>query len=94
MEIKLQDLRRYAIEHRAEITLSGAGETCVVNILGQVRIPGENKLLNVDQLVHAATQFEFAVNGKRQKLGKKEMAAAITEMFRQKGVVVEEEEEE
>jgi hypothetical protein len=83
MTIKLQDLRRYAIERRAEIAVldSASGRKCVINVLGQVKIPGDDKDFNVEPVIESADQFEIKAGEKVQKLSRANLAGDLTAYF-------------
>ncbi|HKV41863.1 MAG TPA: hypothetical protein VJX67_21845 [Blastocatellia bacterium] len=91
MAIKLQDIRRYAIEQRAEIVITGAnGHVVSINNRGQAQIPDENKTgFRVDQVLSSATGFEIKESAKNQRLTPAEMAKAIGEFFKKKGAVAD-----
>jgi hypothetical protein len=87
MEPKLLDLRRYAIDNRAEVRLgdSGSGREALINTRGQVKIQGEDKAFIIDDLIAAADWFEVAGQGKPRRLSRGEMAATVAEQFKQRG---------
>lgn len=61
MQIRLLDLRKLAIDRRAEITFkdSQTGRTCKVITNGQIRIPHEGGPIpfTVEEVIEAADQF-------------------------------------
>jgi hypothetical protein len=83
MSIKLQDLRRYAIERRTEIAVldSVSGRRCVINILGQVKIPGDDKDFNIEPVIESADQFEIKTGEKVQRLSRDNLAGDLTTYF-------------
>jgi hypothetical protein len=87
MSLKLQDLRKYAIDNRVEIALndSSSGHRCAVNILGQVRILDDDKDLRFDDVFAAADSFEMTVAGKPRRFTRDEMAQTIADAFKQRG---------
>ena len=62
-EILPNDLRRFAIQTRTEITyrVRDGGQTCVVNTQGLIKIPGLSGLppYNVEEVLAQADQFEL-----------------------------------
>jgi hypothetical protein len=87
MSLKLQDLRKYAIDNRVEIAIgdSRSAHRCAINILGQVRVLGDDKDLAFDDVFAAADSFEITVGGKPKKFTRDEMAQTIADAFKQRG---------
>ena len=96
MGIKLVDIRRYAIDRRAEITAidSGSGHRCSINIRGQGSIPGKDRSFRIDEVIEAADSFEVTLAGKQQLLSRDQIAAAISDHFRWRGFSTVSKEEE
>ena len=88
MELKLMDLRRYAIDTRAEIRFGDpeSGHECLINIRGQVKIPAEDRDFRVEDVLKAARSFEVIGQGKSQRFARDEMASAIGEAFKERGI--------
>jgi len=88
LELKLIDLRRYAIDNRAEIKFGDteSGHECLINIRGQVKIPAEGRDFRVEDVLEAARSFEVIGQGKTQHLSRNEMASAIGEAFKERGI--------
>lgn len=88
MELKLIDLRRYAIDNRAEIKFGDteSGHECLINIRGQVKIPAEDRDFRVEDILEAARSFEVIGQGKSQQFARDEMASAISEAFKRRGI--------
>jgi hypothetical protein len=86
MPLKLQDLRKYAIDNRVEIAIAdSSGRRCAMNILGQVRILDDDKDLRFDDVFAAADSFEMTVAGKPRRFTRDEMAQTIADAFKQRG---------
>jgi len=86
MPLKLQDLRKYAIDNRVEIAIGdSSGRRCAMNILGQVRILDDDKDLRFDDVFAAADSFETTVAGKSRRFTRDEMAQTIADAFKQRG---------
>jgi len=96
MALKLQDLRKYAIDNRTEITIYDAisGRKCIVNALGQVRIPDEDREFSIDDVVESADTFETSVGGKLKRFARDEIAAEIAGAFKRRGFAAAAKEEE
>jgi hypothetical protein len=84
MDLKLQDLRRYAIANRLEIRFGdrASGRWCLVNTKGQVKIPDENKELRVEEVLDEASDFELSGPGKPQQISRDAMAALLESVAR------------
>ncbi len=86
MELKLQDLRRYAIENRVEIKFADSeSRECLISNKGQVKIPGDDKDLRIEEALAAASTFEVIGAGKPQRFSREAMAAAIDAAFKLRG---------
>jgi hypothetical protein len=96
MEPKLLELRRYAIDNRLEIRFSdpGSGRACLINVRGQVRIPGDDKDVRIEEVLAAAERFELIGGSTRQQLARDELAEAILEAFKKRGFAAAVKEEE
>ena len=97
MELKFNDLRRYAIDNRAEIKMTdrNSGRVVVINTRGQARIPGDEKDFLVDDVIAAADSFEVTGENKPEQFNRERLIAAIGEHFKARGFAraVHEEEE-
>lgn len=81
-EIIANDLRRFAIQTRTEITyrVRQGGETCVVNTQGLIKIPGLSGLpsYNVEEVLARADQFELQRAAEKPRtLTRDEMVALL-----------------
>ena len=87
MELRSADIRRYAVDNRTEIRIidSGAGRECVFNTRGQMRIPGEDKEVRLEDLLAAADRFEMMAEGKPRVMTREEFAGVISEAFKKRG---------
>jgi hypothetical protein len=81
MELSLLDVRRYAIDERAEVRF---GE-CVIDAKGHVRIPGAEKELRAEDVFLAAESFEVRGEGAPRRLARAALARAIEESFARRG---------
>jgi hypothetical protein len=90
LEMDLQELKRYAIEHRVEIRF---GEL-LINSKGLVKIPGENKDFRVEDVLSVAEKFEVIENGNAQQYSRDAMSRIIAEAYSGKGSGVHTDEEE
>ena len=95
MSLKLQDLRKYAIDNRIEISiLDSSGHRCAINHLGQVRILDEDKDLRFEDVFAGAENFEMTVGGKLKRLSRHDMAQTIADAFKQRGFAAAAKEED
>jgi hypothetical protein len=94
MGLKLQDLRKYAIDNRTEITVWEAGRRCVINVLGQVRIPDDDREFRIDDVVAAADRFEMTIGGKMKRFSRDEIASEIADAFKRRGFAAASKEED
>jgi hypothetical protein len=90
LEMDLQELKRYAIEHRVEIRF---GEL-LINSKGLVKIPGENKDFRVEDVLGVAEKFEVIGNGNAQQYSRDAMSRIIAAAYAGKGSGVHADEEE
>jgi hypothetical protein len=81
LEMDLQELKRYAIEHRVEVRF---GEL-LINSKGLVKIPGENKDFRVEDVLGVAETFEVIGNGTAQHYSRDAMSRIIAEAYSGKG---------
>lgn len=95
MTIKLQDLRRYAILERTDIgVVDSSGRRAVVNVRGQVQIPGDDKELRLDDVIASAEFYEIKTEGRNSKLRTADVEKLIGEMYKKRGVAHEEHDED
>jgi len=96
MTLSLMEVRRYAIDNRAEIKFRdpNTGQECVVNGRGQCQLPGSDKAVSVDEIFAAAVQFEMLEGGKQQRRSRAAMAEAIAAALKKRGVVAVEHEDD
>jgi hypothetical protein len=94
--IKLQDLRRYAVERRTQITAfdSSSGRRLVINSLGQVRIPDDDKDFRIEPVIEAADRFEIGVSDKTPRLNRETLARELKQHFSRGSVSHQDEEED
>ncbi|HXG91119.1 MAG TPA: hypothetical protein VNN73_01965 [Blastocatellia bacterium] len=87
MDLKLQELRRYAIDNRIEIKFAdeGSGRECLINDKGQVKILSEDKNLRIEDVLSAAQSFDIINHGKSQRISRDALAKTINEAFKQRG---------
>ena len=92
MELKFNDLRRYAIDNRVEVQLTdgGSGRVVVINTRGQAKIPGDARDFRVDDVIAVADRFEVKsveVKGanKPESFTREQMGAALNQHFRSRG---------
>ena len=92
MQLKFNDLRRYAIDNRVEVRMTdrGSGRVVVINTRGQAQIPDEARDFRVDDVITAADNFEVKsveVKGasKPELVTRDQMAAALNQHFRSRG---------
>ncbi len=84
-EIKLNDLRRYAVQKRTPITYrDGAGRTARVNSKGVAEIPGLRGAppFNVEELLAAAEEFVLEPEGskaQRRQLTRQQVADLLAQ---------------
>lgn len=96
MELKLLELRRYAIDNRCEIRFgdSNTGREGSINDRGQLKIPGDDKNFRIEEVLSSAERFEVVVGGKSAHLNRSEMAEAVAETFKSRGFAASVKEEE
>lgn len=87
MTIKLIDLRRYAIDRRAEIkvTDSLSDLRCSINTRGQASIPGQDRSIRIEEVVDAADLFEVSAAGKPQVFTRDQIIEAMADHFKSRG---------
>jgi len=87
MKIALNDMRRYAIDRRTEITIidSQSGRRCSINARGQVSIPDEDRSFKIEEVIDAADGFELTLAGKPQTLSRDQIAATISDHLKSRG---------
>ena len=92
MELKFNDLRRYAIDNRVEVQMTdrGSGRVVVINTRGQAKIPDEAKDFRVDDVIAAADNFvvkgvEVKGANKPELFTREQMVAAVNQHFRSRG---------
>ena len=87
MELKFNDLRRYAIDTRTEIKMTdrGSARVVVINTRGQARIPGDEKDFRVDDVIAAADTFELTGESKPESFDRERMIAMISGHFKARG---------
>ncbi len=87
-ELKLLELRRYAIDKRVSIKFRapGSARECVINPQGQIKIPTPEKDFRVEEVFAAAQGFEITGQFGSQQLTRDEMAEELSQAFKQRGV--------
>lgn len=80
-DIPVNDLRRFAIQTRTEITyrVRQGGQVCVVNTQGLIKIPGLAGLppYNVEEVLLHADQFELQRTAEKPRLLNREEMVAL-----------------
>jgi hypothetical protein len=96
MAMNLQELKKYAIEHRIEIKFGNphTGHECLINSRGLVNIPGEDKDFRVEEVLAAAEKFEIVGGASAQHHNRDAMSKIIAEASAGKGAGAHEEEED
>jgi hypothetical protein len=96
MELRLQELRRYAIDRRVEVkcTDTSSGRRIVINLRGQVRIPDEDRDFRVETVVGAADAFEICEEAKPRQLTRDQMVSALADHFQARGFAAAAKDEE
>ena len=94
MELKLLELKRYAIDRRVEIKFGDSGHDFVINDRGLLKALSEDKTVRVEGVLSAAETFEISGPGKPQRLSRSEMAQAISEAFKGRGAAAAAHDEE
>lgn len=96
MAMNLQELKKYAIDHRIEIKFGNphTGHECLVNSRGLVNIPGEDKDFRVEEVLAAAEAFEVISAENAQHHNRDAMTRIIAEASAGKGAGAHEEEED
>ena len=85
--IKFNDIRRYAIDRRVEVTAidSASGRKCVINVRGQALISDRDRPVRIEEILDSADSFEFSLGGRIQALTRDEMETAMTGHFKSRG---------
>ncbi|HMG35764.1 MAG TPA: hypothetical protein VKM94_17655 [Blastocatellia bacterium] len=80
MELKLAELRAYAINNRVTINFSDGDPVhlCAVNDRGQLKIVGEDKNFDVEQVFSAAQSFEIVEATTSRVLTREAMSEATS----------------
>lgn len=96
MELKLLELRRYAIDNRVEIRFgyTDTGRECSINDRGQVKIAGDDREFRIEEVLSAAERFEVVEGGRSMHLARSEMAEAVAGTFKSRGFAASVKEEE
>jgi hypothetical protein len=96
MAMDLQELKKYAIEHRVEIRFGNprTNQECLIDSRGLVKIPGEDKDFRVEDLLGVAETFEVVIDGNARRYNREAMNGIVAETFAGKGSAVHAEEEE
>ena len=79
MDLKLSDIRKYAITHRVTIQFSDgdAAHLCTINDRGQIKIPGEDKSFDAEQVFVEARSFEIHEPAGARALTREAMAELL-----------------
>jgi hypothetical protein len=94
MELKLLDLRRYAIDNRLEIKITDSDHQFLINSKGQIKIEGEDKDVRAEDVFASARRFEVTSNNKSQVVSRQEMAEALSKAFKDRGFAAAQPKEE
>lgn len=86
MDLTLMNLRRYAIDHRAEIRFAGPGSDCecLISDRGLVKIPSHAEGIRIENVLAAADSFEVIVQNKPQRFTRSRMAETVSEAFKKR----------
>ncbi len=89
MEIKLLELRKFAIEKRVDVGFKdkNSSELCVVDKQGIAKIPGKNTFkepfhINVEEALKTATEFIIEDGKGRQIIAVEKMAEMIADALK------------
>jgi hypothetical protein len=96
MDLKLLELKRYAIDNRSEIRFSdpSSGRNCMINNLGHVKILSDDKDMRIEDAIATAETFEVVESGKSTRFTREAMAEAISESFKRRGFAAPSKEED
>jgi hypothetical protein len=94
MDINLLELKRYAIDNRVEVKFGDSDNQFAINDKGLAKVLSEDKTVRVESILSAATSFEVAGKGKTQHMSRDEMARAINNSLKGRGVAAVEHEDE
>jgi hypothetical protein len=94
MDLKLPELKKYAIDNRVEIRFSDSDHEMAINDKGLVKVLSEDKTARVEDVLSAARSFEVSGKGKAQRMGRDELARTISESFKGRGFAKAEHDEE
>ncbi|HWP42315.1 MAG TPA: hypothetical protein VNO14_03700 [Blastocatellia bacterium] len=96
MDLKLLDLRRYAIETRTVIRFADpdSGRECLIDVNGQVKIPGDDKDFRIEDVFAEARSFQLIGRGKTQSYARDQMAEIIGAALKKRAPAASPKEEE
>jgi hypothetical protein len=79
--MNLQQLKKYAIDHRVEIKFSAShtSQECLINNRGLVKIPGDDKNFRVEGVLEASEKFVILQGESARNLTREEMERVINE---------------
>ena len=94
-ELKLNDLRRFAILTRTEVTYRNSrnGQTCVVSRKGTIEIPGlaSRPTYNAEEVLAAADDFRLEPEAGPSRALPREELAALAKKYAPAGAAAKEE---
>ena len=79
--MNLQQLKKYAIDHRVEIKFSAphSSHECLINNKGLVKIPGDDKDFRVERVLEASQRFVILKAEGTRDLTREEMEKVVSE---------------
>jgi len=79
--MNLQQLKKYAIDHRVEIKFRAphSSHECLINNKGLVKIPGDDKDFRVEGVLEASKTFVILKGESTRDLTREEMEKVINE---------------
>lgn len=94
MDVNLLELKRHAIDNRVEIKFGDSDNQVSINDKGLAKVLSEDKTVKVEGVLSAATGFEVTGKGKAQRMSRDEMARAIKDSLKGRGVAAVEHDDE
>ena len=82
IQLTLMELRRYAIENRLTIRFGEAGQICIMNEKGHVRLEDVNQDINAETVLDSTARFELVRGEQSEGLSREELAGRIEEMLK------------
>jgi hypothetical protein len=94
MEIKLLELKRYAIDNRVEIRFSDSGHQFAISDKGLAKVLSEDKAARVEDVLSSAQGFDVIRQGKPARMSRDDMARTISEAHKGRGAVAADKDED